>query len=60
MEEREPETLVEEGLPIDPSLSALGNVVKALADNPSGRIPYDGSKLTQALKVVPVQNPLPW
>ncbi len=59
-EEPEPETIEEssseERLPIDPSLSALGDVVKALADNPFGRIPYKGSMLTQALKVVPVQG----
>ncbi len=38
----------EEGKLINKSLSALGNVVKALADNPgpSGHIPYRDSKLT--------------
>lgn len=53
MEGRDPETHEEEGPPIDPSLSALGKVVKALADNPFGHIPYYGSKLTQALQVLP-------
>lgn len=41
----------EEGKLINKSLSALGNVVNALADNPTGHIPYRDSKLTRALQV---------
>ena len=41
----------EEGKLINKSLSALGNVVNTLADNPSGHIPYRDSKLTRALQV---------
>ena len=41
----------EEGKLINKSLSALGNVVNALAENPSGHIPYRDSKLTRALQV---------
>ena len=54
--ERQDKTLAEgltseEGKLINKSLSALGNVVKALAENPSGHIPYRDSKLTRALQV---------
>jgi hypothetical protein len=46
----------EEGKLINKSLSALGNVVNTLADNPTGHIPYRDSKLTRALQVhAPVQ-----
>ena len=56
--ERQDKTLTEgltfeEGKLINKSLSALGKVVKALADNPSGHIPYRDSKLTRALQVPP-------
>ncbi len=56
--ERQDKTLAEgltfeEGKLINKSLSALGNVVKALADSPSGHIPYRDSKLTRALQVLP-------
>ena len=47
----------EEGKLINKSLSALGNVVNALADNPSGHIPYRDSKLTRALQVLTVHRP---
>ena len=47
----------EEGKLINKSLSALGNVVNALADNPSGHIPYRDSKLTRALQVHMVHRP---
>ena len=55
--ERQDKTLAEgltfeEGKLINKSLSALGNIVKALADNPSGHIPYRDSKLTRALQVL--------
>lgn len=55
--ERQDKTLAEgltfeEGKLINKSLSALGNVVRALADNPSGHIPYRDSKLTRALQVL--------
>ena len=47
----------EEGKLINKSLSALGNVVNALADNPCGHIPYRDSKLTRALQVRMVHGP---
>ena len=60
--ERQDRTLAEgltfeEGRLINKSLSALGNVVSALADGQGGHVPYRDSKLTRALQVPLLQAP---
>ena len=45
-------TVLEEAKNINKSLSALGNVISALADGTKGHIPYRDSKLTRILQEV--------
>ena len=51
---------LEEGKLINKSLSALGNVVSALADSkrPAGHVPFRDSKLTRVLQACALLPPL--
>ena len=46
-----PSTLLQEGAQINKSLSALGNVIKALTSGGNAHVPYRDSKLTRLLQV---------
>lgn len=43
---------LDEGIQINRSLSALGNVVNALTDGKATHVPYRDSKLTRVLQVI--------
>lgn len=46
------ETRTQEGAQINKSLSALGNVIKALTSGGGAHVPYRDSKLTRLLQVL--------